>query len=66
VVANAALPEEAAYRVTSAALSAADPSADIHPSAAGTRAENASKNDVLPFHLGAARFYRERGFAVRT
>lgn len=66
VVANAALPEEIAYRITRAALSAADPRAEIHPSAAGTRAANAPANSVLPFHPGAARYYREQGIAVRS
>jgi hypothetical protein len=66
IVANAGLPEERAYALTRAALSAADPAAQIHPSAAGTRAENAPANTVLPFHAGAARFYAERGIAVRA
>jgi TRAP transporter TAXI family solute receptor len=66
VVANAALPEDAAYRLTRAALSAADPRAEIHPSAAGTRAQNAPANGVVPFHPGAARYYAERGITVRA
>lgn len=64
VVANRALPEEAAHALTRAALSAVDPRADIHPSAVGTRAENARHNTVLPFHPGAARFYAEEGVAL--
>jgi TRAP transporter TAXI family solute receptor len=66
VVANAALPEDTAHRLTRAALSAADPRAEIHPSAAGTRAENAQANAVLPFHPGAARYYAGRGITVRA
>jgi TRAP transporter TAXI family solute receptor len=66
VVGNAALPEEEAYRLTRAALSASDPAAEIHPSAAGTRPENAPANGVVPFHPGAARFYAERGVTVRA
>jgi TRAP-type uncharacterized transport system substrate-binding protein len=53
-----------AYRITRAALSAADRSQQIDPSAVGTRAENAATNSFLPFHPGAARFYRERGVTV--
>jgi TRAP transporter TAXI family solute receptor len=64
VVGNAALAEEAAYALTRAALSSADPRADIHPLANGTRAENAPANTVVPWHPGAARFYRERGIAL--
>ena len=43
-----------------------DPRAEIHASAAGTRAQNAPANTVLPFHPGAARYYAERGITVRA
>ena len=66
VVGNAALPEEAAYAVTRAALSAGDPAREIHPSAAGTRAENARANAVVAFHPGAGRALAERGVSVRV
>lgn len=66
VVGNAGLSDDAAYRITRAALSATDPRAEIHPSAAGTRAQNAPANSVLPFHPGAARYYAERGITVRA
>lgn len=66
VVANAALPEEVAYAVTRAALSAGDPAREIHPSAGGTRAENARANAVMAFHRGAGRYLRERGVEVRV
>ncbi len=59
VVANKDLPDEVAYAITKAVLSAADPKSEIHPTAAGTRAANAANNHVLPFHPGALRFYRE-------
>lgn len=61
VVANQALPEETAHAVTRAVLSVADPARDIGPVAAATRQEAAAQNRVLPFHPGAARFYREAG-----
>lgn len=66
VVANAALPEATAHAITRAALSAADPAREIHPNAAGTRAENAVANRVVPFHPGAARYHAERGVMVRV
>jgi TRAP transporter TAXI family solute receptor len=64
VIANAALPDEAAFAITRAALASADPRADIHPLANGTRAANAPANTVVPWHPGAARFYRESGIAL--
>lgn len=66
VVGNAALPDAVAYAFTRATLSATDPAAEIHPSAAGTRARNAPANSVVPFHPGAARFYAEQGINVRA
>ena len=63
VLAHQDFPDEDAYRITGAALSAADPSRQIDPSAVGTRAEKAAINSFLPFHPGAARYYRERGVA---
>jgi hypothetical protein len=64
VVANKDLPDEVAYAITKAALSAADPKSEIYPTAAGTRAANAANNRILPFHPGAVRFYREAGVAL--
>ena len=63
-MANAALPEAQAYDLTRQVLSAHDPATEIHSSAAATRATNAGANRVLPFHPGAARFYREQGIAL--
>jgi TRAP transporter TAXI family solute receptor len=64
VVANKDLPEETAYAITKAVLSAADPKSEIYPTATGTRAANAANNRILPFHPGALRFYREAGIAL--
>ena len=64
VVANKDLPDETAYAITKAVLSAADPKSEIYPTAAGTRAANAASNRILPFHPGALRFYREAGIAL--
>jgi uncharacterized protein len=64
VVANKDLPDEVAYTITKAVLSAADPESEIYPTAAGTRAANATNNRVMPFHPGAMRFYREAGVAL--
>ena len=64
VVANKDLPIDTAYAITKAVLSANDPTSEIYPTAAGTRAANAAKNRVLPFHPGALRFYREAGITL--
>jgi TRAP transporter TAXI family solute receptor len=61
VIANAALSDATAYAITRKVLSAANPAEDIHPSAAATRAANAVNNRILPFHPGAARYFREAG-----
>jgi uncharacterized protein len=64
VVANKDLPAETAYALTKAVLSAGDPKSEIYPTATGTRASNAANNHIMPFHPGAARFYRESGIAL--
>ena len=61
VVANKALPDEMAYAITKAVLSAADPRSEIYPAAAQTRAANAAADRFMPFHPGARRFYNETG-----
>ncbi len=64
VVANKELPDEVAYAITKAVLSATDPKSQIYPTAAGTRAADAVNNRILPFHPGAMRFYREVGVTL--
>jgi TRAP transporter TAXI family solute receptor len=66
VVANKDLPDESAYAITKAVLSATDPKSQIYPTAAGTRAADATNNRILPFHPGAIRFYREVGVTLPT
>jgi TRAP transporter TAXI family solute receptor len=66
VVANKDLPDEMAYAITKAVLSATDPKSQIYPTAASTRAADAANNRILPFHPGAMRFYREVGVALPT
>jgi TRAP transporter TAXI family solute receptor len=64
VVANKDLPDDVAYAITKAVLSATDPKSEIYPTASATRAASAANNRILPFHPGALRFYREAAIAL--
>jgi uncharacterized protein len=64
VVANKDLPDDIAYAITKAVLSASDPKSDIYPTASGTRAANAANNRIMAFHPSALRFYREDSVAL--
>ena len=64
VVANKGLPDDIAYAITKAVLSATDPKSEIYPTASGTRTANAANNLILAFHPGAMRVYREAGVAL--
>ena len=61
VLSNATISEELAYEITKAVLSRDDLTEVIGSLAASTRAENAIANQVVPFHPGAKRYYREVG-----
>ncbi|MFI5002236.1 MAG: TAXI family TRAP transporter solute-binding subunit [Reyranellales bacterium] len=63
VVAHKDLNEGTAYAVTKAVLTAKDLSA-AGPPAASTRAANATKNKVVPYHPGAIRALAELGVKV--
>jgi uncharacterized protein len=64
VVANKDLPDDVAYAITKAVLTASDPQSQIYSGADGTLARNAPYNRVMPFHPGALRFYKEAGIQI--
>lgn len=66
VVANKDLPDDVAYAITKAVLSASDPRSQIYAGAGGTLATNARYNRIVPFHPGALRFYKEAGIQITS
>ena len=63
-VARKDLPDDLVYAIVKAVFANHDRLVAIHPSATETLAANVSRNGVLPFHPGAARYYREIGVAI--
>ena len=63
VVGHKDMPEATAYALTKAVLTAKDLSG-AGPAAASTRAVNATKNKVVPYHPGAIRALAEMGVKV--
>ena len=58
VIAHAAAPDEAVTRLTAALIEGADEVALTYPAAAAMRAINLDANTLLPWHPGAAAYYR--------
>jgi uncharacterized protein len=63
VIGHKDMPETTAYALTKAVLTAKDLSG-AGPAASSTRAENAGKNKVVPYHPGAIRALGEMGVKV--
>jgi TRAP transporter TAXI family solute receptor len=64
MVAHRDLSNEAVFAITEALLAHPDEVAAAYPAASATLARNAVANSFLPFHPGAARYYRERGVVL--
>ena len=64
VIAHAALGDENAYVLTREILGSQSVVSSSSGAGAGTALANASKNRVVPWHPGAARFLREKGIAL--
>ena len=63
-IAGCDLPEDFIYEVTKATMENNDRMRSIHRSAETTIPENIVHNTVLPFHPGAARWYKENGYEI--
>ncbi len=63
-VAHKDLPDDLVYAITKAVFDKHDLLVAAHSSAKETLAANVTKNSVLPFHPGAARYYKEIGIAL--
>jgi uncharacterized protein len=62
-VARPDLPESLAYAIVEAVFTNSDEMMQIHPTAAETVAANFTRNTILPFHAGAARWYNNNAVA---
>lgn len=58
------LPNDVAYKIVKSVLENNDRMVKGHAAAVETIAKNASRNGFLPFHPGAAQYYKEKGIAL--
>jgi uncharacterized protein len=64
IIAHKNLAETTAYGLAKAILGSPGVTEATNGAGVGTTAENASKNRVIAYHPGAARYLKERGFEV--
>jgi len=65
-IAHQDMPEDLAYAITALAMENHERMMTNHAAARETLPENVGKNQVIPFHPGAARWFEENGFDVPT
>lgn len=65
-VANCDMPEDLVYEMTRLTMENNEKMVSIHKAARTTVPENYSKNNVLQWHPGAARWFNENGFAIEA
>ncbi|MEO1104526.1 MAG: TAXI family TRAP transporter solute-binding subunit, partial [Pseudomonadota bacterium] len=63
-IANEDLPESFVYAVVDAVMSNHPRMMEIHKAAADTLAENVDKNEIIPWHPGAVRWFEENGYTI--
>ncbi|MCA1288028.1 TAXI family TRAP transporter solute-binding subunit [Salipiger bermudensis] len=63
-ITNEAMPESLAYEITKLAMENHDRMVTNHAAAKETLPENVLKNQVIPFHPGAVKWFEENGFEI--
>ncbi|MDX1636173.1 MAG: TAXI family TRAP transporter solute-binding subunit, partial [Marinobacter sp.] len=63
-IANCDLPESFVYEVTKLTMENNDKMVSIHKAAQSSVPSNYDKNNVLPWHPGAARWFNENGYKI--
>jgi len=63
-ITNEAMPESLAYEITRLAMENHDRMVTNHAAAKETLPENVLKNQVIPFHPGAVKWFEENGFEI--
>lgn len=64
LIARTELPDDLAYQLVKAAFESQPRLIKNHPAAIGMSPRNVGKNEFLPFHPGAVRYYRETGVQI--
>jgi uncharacterized protein len=63
-IANCELPESLVYEITKLTMENNDQMVSIHKAATTSVPKNYDKNNVLPWHPGAARWFNENGYEI--
>ncbi|MFS4580894.1 TAXI family TRAP transporter solute-binding subunit [Phaeobacter sp. C3_T13_0] len=63
-IVGADMPDSLAYEITKLAMENNDRMLTVHAAAKETLAENALKNQVIPFHPGAVKWFEENGIEI--
>ncbi|MDL0430614.1 TAXI family TRAP transporter solute-binding subunit [Marinobacter sp. TBZ242] len=63
-IANCDVPESFVYEITRLTMENNDKMVSIHKAAQNSVPENYTKNQVLPWHPGAARWFNENGYTI--
>ena len=63
-IAHQDMPESLAYEITALAMENHDRMVTNHAAAKETLAENVLKNQVIPFHPGAVKWFEENGYEI--